>query len=221
MTTIGILSAATVFSMACVSLIGSMKSEVKINVKYSLTIAIGSILGGVLGKWLFNYIVQLAPILDLVTVIQAGMIALLMVIILFFVNKKGMFTLRLTNKLFILLTGFILGLIASFLGIGGGPFNVAILMLCFSMNAKESALNSIFIIFFSQLFSLIYTAFSTGFERFDLSLLPYMVLGGTLGGLLGSFLSQKVKDRHVSIIFNIGIVSIIVINLYNIVHYLT
>src|SRR5699024_11751997 len=56
---IAVLSASTVFAMACVSLITSAKSDVKINVKSSFTIAIGSIIGGLVGKLSFGYIIDM------------------------------------------------------------------------------------------------------------------------------------------------------------------
>ncbi len=217
---VGILSAATVFSMSCVSLFNSTKLDVKINVKSSLVIAAGSIIGGVLGKWLFNILVHEINAPDKVKLIQAIMIGLLMVIIYMFVkNKQNIKTYHLSNAFVIFAIGLCLGNLAAFLGIGGGPLNVAILAFCFSMSARESALNSIFIIFFSQLSALIFTAFSTGFSQFDLSMLPYMIIGGVSGGLIGSKLARKVKDAHVEKIFTVGIVLIILINVANVVGY--
>src|SRR5699024_3827663 len=70
-------------------------------------------------------------------------IAVLMCFIYVFVRyKHKMKTYNMNNIFIIVGIGFILGVLAAFLGIGGGPFNVAILALCFSMNAKESALRS-------------------------------------------------------------------------------
>src|SRR5699024_8599520 len=140
-----VLSASTVFAMACVSLISSAKSGVKINVKSSLIIAIGSILGGITGKLSFHYLIGLFENNEMVSVIQSFIIAILMCLIYIFVrNKSNLKTYELNSIFMIVFIGFILGVLAAFLGIGGGPFNVAILALCFSMGAKESALNSIF-----------------------------------------------------------------------------
>src|SRR5699024_1537065 len=75
---IGILSAATVFAMSCVSLMNSAKQNVRINVKSSLSLAIGSIIGGILGKLSFNHLLESITNADMVTVIQASMIAVLM-----------------------------------------------------------------------------------------------------------------------------------------------
>lgn len=218
--TIGILSAATVFSMSIVSLISSRHNHDKINVKQSLLIAIGSIVGGSIGKLLFNYLIQLINVSDIVTVIQAVMIAILMIMIYILVNHRNkMKTRQIQNAYTIIAIGFLLGLIAAFLGIGGGPFNVAILSLLFAMEAKEAALNSIFIIFFSQLSSLLYTTFTTGFASFNLSMLPFMIVGGMVGGLLGTRLSKSVSNQLVEKIFMSSIIIVIFINCFNIARF--
>lgn len=48
--TIGVLSAATVFSMACVSVIKAAQSKIKVKGRVSLILAAGSITGGIIGK---------------------------------------------------------------------------------------------------------------------------------------------------------------------------
>lgn len=218
--TIGILSASTVFSMAFVSLISAMRRKVTIKVKLSLLIAISSIGGGVIGKYIFNLAVERMQSAELLTLIQASMLAVIMIMIYIFVKFKHHFnTYQLKNPVLIISSGLILGMLAAFLGIGGGPLNVALLTLLFSMNAKEASLNSIFIIFFSQLSSIVFTASTTGFSEFNLTMLPYMVAGGVLGGLFGSRLVIRLKNRTVDQIFLVGIVLIIGINLVNIVKY--
>src|SRR5699024_12273269 len=113
---------------------------------------------------------------------QYFMIVFLFCFIFVFISYKDKMIMFIMNYIFIIVwIGFILGVLAAFLGICGGPFNVAILALCFSMNAKESALNSIFIIFFSQLSALMLLMFTTGFGSLDLSMLLYMLPGGVLG----------------------------------------
>src|SRR5699024_2309164 len=123
----------------------------------------------------------------------------------------------LDNMYMIVFIGFILGILAAFLGIGGGPLNVAILALLFSMGAKEAALNSIFIIFFSQASALLLVTFTTGFSEFDLSMLVFMIPGGIIGGFLGSKTSKFVYDQTVEKIFSAGIILIIFISIWNVV----
>lgn len=218
--TIGILSASTVFSMSMVSLINSVRQDIQIKLKISMMIALSSITGGIIGKVVFNYTVEMINNSDLVTLIQAAIIAGLMVLIFIFVKYKHVLkTYELTNPVIIIGVGFVLGVLAAFLGIGGGPFNVAILTLLFSMKPKQAGLNSIFIIFFSQLSSIVYTASTTGFSKFDLSMLPYMIAGGVIGGLVGSNLVAKIEERTVDKIFLVGIVVIIGISVVNVGRY--
>src|SRR5699024_12278239 len=72
--TIGILSASTVFSMSMVSLINSVRQDIQIKLKISMMIAFSSITGGIIGKVVFNYTVEMINNSDLVTLIQAAII---------------------------------------------------------------------------------------------------------------------------------------------------
>lgn len=216
--TVGILSASTVFAMALVSLLTYQKQDAQINYYKSTCLAIGSVLGGVIGKYSFQLLFAQMVSHDLMTVFQSLAIGLLMLLILIYMRKKQhLKTYQLNNFLLIVAIGFVLGLIAAFLGIGGGPFNMAVLFWLFSMRAKESALNSIFIIFFSQLASLLLTLLTTGFSEFDLSMLIYMIPGGILGGFLGTRISKHVNEGIVEKIFSIGIMLIITICIVNII----
>ncbi|WP_231495779.1 sulfite exporter TauE/SafE family protein [Paucisalibacillus sp. EB02] len=216
--TIGVLSAATVLAMATVSLIKLRISKVAIDRKNGFIIAFGSILGGFIGKWIFNFFVLEIGLEQLIGKIQASVLAILLLIIFIYIKfQKNMVTYQMKNKLGILLAGVLLGLIAAFLGIGGGPLNMALLIFFFSMDAKQASINSIYIIFFSQLSSLILVGTTTGFGSYDLSIIWYMILGGSIGGLIGSIFVQKLTSRRIERIFNIVIVIMILINIYNVV----
>lgn len=218
---ISIMSAATVFSMAGVSLYISLRTGGKVNGKISLFLATGSIIGGFFGKTIFNYIAIKINPLELLTVIQSSLLGVIMIFILYFVNKKNKRTYDMTQKSVVLITGFILGVLASFLGIGGGPLNVAVLMLFYSMGVKESALNSIFIIFFSQLSSLLVIGYTADFSEFNFSVLGLIVFGGIIGGFIGSRLSGRLKENYVQKIFNIGIGALVILNFFNAIRYLS
>ncbi|WP_208586083.1 sulfite exporter TauE/SafE family protein [Gracilibacillus suaedae] len=217
--TIGILSAATVLSMASVSLMKCRKNKaMKVDRTTSSIIAVGSIIGGGSGKALFNLLTISLNIPTITAIIQSTVLAsLLLLIYIYFKKKHKLNTFVLENKLIILGVGFTLGLLSAFLGIGGGPINVAILSLFFSMNTKNAGINSIFIIFFSQLAALVLIACTTGYGNSDLSMLYYMIPGGILGGIIGSTIVTRLSNRHVEKIFNISILFIIGMNVYNIV----
>ncbi|MFC4023569.1 TSUP family transporter [Oceanobacillus longus] len=218
--TIGVLSAATVLSMATVSLIEVRNMDAKIDKTIGLLIAIGSIIGGFLGKGLFNFLVIEISATNVIGMLQSGLLAIILIIIFIYMRYKGLIkAYHLHNKGIILAVGILLGAISSFLGIGGGPLNVAVLYLLFSMNAKNAVVNSTFIIFFSQLSALVLLAFTTGFATYDLSMIGYMIVGGIIGGFIGSNLVRKLSNKRIEMIFNVTILMIILINVYNLFMY--
>ncbi|WP_440897602.1 sulfite exporter TauE/SafE family protein [Amphibacillus sp. Q70] len=215
--TISVLSAAAVFSMATVSMLKARMMKIKLDKTISLLIAIGSIMGGILGKGIFNYLVNTLDIADVVSVFQSAVLALLMIAILILTRQFDKVPhVVIQNKVGIIGVGTLLGLLSAFLGIGGGPLNVIILGLLFSMAPKEASFNSIFIIFFSQLSSLILTGLDTGFAVYDLSVLGYMIVGGVMGGWIGTSFSKFISDQQVRTIFSITIFIILLINVNNI-----
>lgn len=218
--TIGVLSSSTVFSMAVVSLIKAKHSGIKIKGKTSLIIAFASIFGGIIGRNLFNYLITYLQNDAFVSFLQAGILAILMIIIFMFVRFEHMIkTFEVQSNLLISSAGLGLGVLSSFLGIGGGPLNIAILRFMFSMNAKDTMINSIFIIFFSQLSNLLTIGFTTGFGSYDMSMVGYMIIGGILGGFLGIILADKYSDRQIEAIFSTLLNVILFVNIYNMIRY--
>ncbi|NAO99712.1 TSUP family transporter, partial [Halomonas sp. MG34] len=216
--TIGVLSAATVLAMATMSLIKLKDKEVQINKAVSSILAGGSILGGVVGKSIFNVIAVSMNIPTITAIIQSSVLAVLLTLVfIYFLKKDKVKSFAFKNKAGIFAIGLALGFLSAFLGIGGGPLNVTVLILLFAMNTKSAAVNSIFIIFFSQLSALLLIAFTTGYAEYDLSMLLYMIPGGILGGIIGSNFSVKLTDNQIDKIFSVTILVIIFINLSNIV----
>lgn len=218
--TISLLSSVTVFAMAFVSLIEAALLKMRIKWKISLYLAIGSVGGGIIGQFSFKYVVKELANNELVTTIQAITLALLMVFIFLFVkNKHRLTTFQVKNVVVIVSTGIVLGMLSSFLGIGGGPLNVPILAMLFSLKTKDAALNSVFIIFFSQLASLTSIGVSSGFANYDITMLPYMVIGGILGGFLGTKMAHICSDRQIDLVFMIVIICIFLMNVANSLKY--
>ncbi len=218
--TIGVLSSATVFSMAVVSLTKSILSGVNLEGKRTLMIAIGSIAGGVLGRLLFSRFLIILNNESLAKGVQSSILAGLMILVFIVVSYKDRITkLNIKKSAYSFIVGILLGTVSSFLGIGGGPINVAILVLLFSMDTKAAALHSIFIIFFSQLSGSLKIYFSTGFSAYNLDMLYYMIPGGIAGGYFGNTLSNKMKNTHIQKLFNITLILIILINIYNVFRY--
>ena len=97
--------------------------------------------------------------------------------------------------------GLVLGVLSSFLGIGGGPMNLAVLSYFFSMNAKDAATNSLFIILLSQITSLLQTLLTGSLPEFEVVYLVFMVAGGVIGGYLGHFISARLREKQVEQLF--------------------
>src|SRR5699024_8463778 len=180
--------------------------------------AVSSMIGGFIGKEIFINLMKFVENKAVVSFTQSIILAILMLIILIYhLYKDKLKSFHLNHAFFILFIGFTLGIIAAFLGIGGGPFNIAILTLGFSMTAKAASANSIFIIFFSQISSLLTTTFTTGFGDFDLSMLWYIVAGGAIGGIIGSTILTRVSNKYVVHVFTAAVTAIVLVNIYNVI----
>ena len=124
-------------------------------------------------------------------------------------------TFHVTNPLAILFAGFLLGTAASFLGIGGGPINVAFLTLFFSFSMKDAAVYSVAVIFFSQCSNLITTGVTTGFQGYDLKILLLVIPCAVAGGFIGSVLNRKCKESSIQSVFVVAVSAVACLALYN------
>ncbi|MBC2850611.1 sulfite exporter TauE/SafE family protein [Cetobacterium sp. 8H] len=212
LSTVGVLSSITVFSMALVSTFKQIKSGFKIEINMVL-LSLGSILGGGIGETIFDFFLTLFVDQSTAKGIQALIIALLLLVVLF---KNKLPKYHIQNNLIIFMVGIVLGAIAAFLGIGGGPINVAVLIMFFSFSTKNAAISSIFIILLSQLSKILLIMLTTGFSSYNLNMLPFMVIGGISGGFIGASLNKKLKNKQIEKIFNISVISIILLNIYNV-----
>lgn len=215
--TIGLLSTFTVFSMAVVSSIKQYASGIRFDGERTIFISIGSIAGGLAGKLLFSVIISGVKDGSTITAVQSFILALLLSLVLVYLISDNIQNLDIGNKLIIVAAGFVLGIAASFLGVGGGPFNVVLLSLLFSMDSKTAAVHSVLIILFSQSAKILAVFFDTGFGAYDLSLLFYMIPGGIVGGLLGSTFNRKLQGKTIQLLFKIVVICIIALNIYNLV----
>ncbi|OQY32507.1 MAG: hypothetical protein B6241_10955 [Spirochaetaceae bacterium 4572_59] len=214
--TISFLSGTTVLSMTIVTLFRSRKSSVKLDKRIGSLMAAGGIIGGLLGKMLFDLIKAGFGNDRFIGATQSLMLALITTAVVFFtLYKDRIKPFHKDGNIFSISIGLILGGIASFLGIGGGPINLAVLYFFFSMDSKTAALSSIFIIFFSQITNLIFTISSGNVPVFDPFILALMITGGIAGGLLGSHFSRKMTHKEIDHLF-IGIMAVIIlICIYN------
>ncbi|EGT3616248.1 sulfite exporter TauE/SafE family protein [Clostridium perfringens] len=213
--TISVLSSFTVFSMALVSIIKQLSYKSKIDIKNTGALAIGSVLGGLLGQQILTLILNTIES-RIVSLVQSGILALLLIFVYVYMNNKDKVkSYKIDNFILSIVIGIFLGLIASFLGIGGGPINVAFLTIFFSMEAKNAARDSVIIILFSQASKLLSIAAGTGFSGYNLSMLGYMVFGGVLGGFIGAKFNRMFSNEIILKVFNTVVIMIIGLNIYN------
>lgn len=220
--TISFLSGCTVLSMTTYSVIRSkLSGSSKIQQKTGLPLAIGAAIGGVTGKYLFQLIRSLSSDPNRIGAIQA--ICLLIVTLgtlLYTLKKSQIHTYTVTNFLSCILIGLVLGILSSFLGIGGGPINLVVLFYFFSMDTKTAAENSLYIILFSQIASLLSSIVTKSIPIFSIHILILMALGGITGGVAGRVSNKKIDNHRVDQLFIGLMIIMILINIYNIYKYI-
>ncbi len=215
---INFLSGCTVLAMTAMALIRNRSSEIVIHRKIGGIIAVSGIVGGLAGKYLFTLLLDNVSQPEAVKTIQTLILLILTAgVLVFTLFKQRVKPRHHTHAVICILTGLILGLTGAFLGIGGGPINLMVLYLLFAMDSKTAAINSIFVIFFSQLASLILTIASGNVPEFDLSVLILMILGGIAGALTGSAISRRITHHRVDRIFMAVLVLLIVITTSNLI----
>lgn len=211
---ISFYSSVAVLTMSIVSTYKQLKNDVHVNWMFACQISIGAILGGMIGNTVFE---------KLLLVFSEGREVLLIQIVLtvvtlvfsFIYSKNKWSNFSFHSSAFKMGLGFLLGFLASLLGIGGGPINVALLMLLFNFPIKQATVYSIITIFFSQLSKIIIIVSTVDMSRYDLSMLYFIIPAAVLGGFFGSFISKKATDEQVNRIYQWVIILILMLNIYN------
>lgn len=201
--TIGVLSCITVFSMALVSLAKQKQQKADFAADISFPLSIGSVLGGTIGQRVLERIAAGLPNAH-VTIVQNVILSVLVGMIFWYMRHKGsLLTLQMRGILPAAAAGGLLGFLSSFLGIGGGPINVALIVFLFSMSTKSATVCSSLTIFFAQAAKLVTILFHEGFGVYDLSALPAMVPGAVLGGFLGAKFNGQLEEKGIERAFNV------------------
>lgn len=216
--TIGMLSSITVFFMSVVSVGKQMAAKTPIPFDFAVPLALGSVAGGYLGQWLLRTIVAAMHAQALVTVVQNVLLAILILgVYLYMRHKDRIQGKHLSGVPVSLLTGCILGICSAFLGIGGGPIDVAVIIYLYSTATKTATICSLLIILFSQISKLATVALTTGFAVYDLSVAPVMVIGAIAGGFIGAAFNRRCSEETVEKAFNTVQLLVLAIAVFNIV----
>lgn len=215
---IGALSSITVLAMSITTFARQLRKKRQVSIAKLIILGISSAGGGALGQYIFEMMTKGAGNAHTIKIIQNSILLFLIVWIFFYMLFRNKIKpLHLKNIVFYITVGMILGILSSFLGIGGGPLNVAIFMLLFGMEIKEATFASIITIMFAQIAKVAMILIGGGFGSYDLSMLPYMVVAGVVGGLLGSLVGRKISGKVTVIAFNIMQITVMIICVINIV----
>lgn len=215
---IGVMASITVFSMAIVSILKQIKAKTKIPFDTAIPLAIGSVAGGIIGENVLSAIVNFFNANSIVTVVQNAVLAILILCVFVYMkNKSKIKSKELKGIPVSLVVGIFLGFCSSFLGIGGGPINVALIIYLFSYSTKTATICSLVTILFAQISKLTTVALTTGFSEFDLSVTPVMVVAAIIGGFVGAYFNKKCTEKTVEKAFNIIQLVVLGLTIFNII----
>lgn len=216
-TSIGIYSSVAVFTMCVISLARQVRSGFGFDGTMALWVSAGSLVGGIAGE----QVVALATAgLDdaLVKVVQAGVLAVVLVFVLVYtLRQESMPSFVVKSPLAIVAVGLVLGAVSVFLGIGGGPLNVAAFTLFFSLDLKQATVYSLATIFFSQLSKLGLNAASGSLFAVDLAFVPFVVLPAVAGGTLGTRINRAASEATVRRTYVGILVALLALSCFNVV----
>ena len=212
---ISFFSSMAILTMAVVSTAKKMKDGLAIKPGMAALISGGAVVGGFLGNELLRYLVG-GMANEHVQLVQIIVTVIVLAVSIFATSKRDL-RYELKSKAILPVIGVGLGLIAAFLGIGGGPINVPILMIFFGLPIKTATMYSIVIIFFSHASRLITMGFTTegSYGYFDLRFLPFVIIAAALGGFFGANLSRVFSESVVKKLFICALLAVIALNLYN------
>ena len=215
---ISVLSSCAVFAMSLVSVIISAKQirEQKSNLKTMLPLAVGSAVGGVIGEFLFSMLTKSD---SFIRIIQNIILLILMIFVVIYMKGEKKKSLNSDKRYVAVFTGLALGAVSAFLGIGGGPINVAVITLVFGLEIKAAVISSLLTILFAQGMKLLSITIKD-ISAFNIKLLPFVIIAGICGALIGRGLNKKASDKTVNSCFIAIQLVIIILCLFNIIRYI-
>lgn len=214
---INFLSGCTVIGMTCWSVGKSvLKRESQIDLRVSTPLASGAAIGGLIGKQLFSMVARCFDDVNTAGGVQALLLlAATLATLLYTVNRKRLPMLRVRQQGACLLIGLALGTLGTFLGIGGGPFNMAVLYFFFSMSTKVAAQNSLYVILISQSAGIAATALGEGLPAVSPLILAGMVLCGIIGGEVGGRINRQLAEQQATRLLEGAMLLVMAICCYN------
>lgn len=143
---------------------------------------------------------------------------MVLLLVLIFTRFENCFTrFHLTQLPIIFLAGLFVGAFSVFLGIGGGPLNVIVLVGFMSLTTKDSAPYSIAMIFFAQIPKIIKIMIASQPSSFKWQLVPLIIIAAIIGGNIGTRINRQFSNQQVNLIYSCMMAGLLIICLYNIV----
>ena len=215
------LSGVTVILMTVWTLGKTIKRrESVLDLRNTTLLAVSAAAGGLFGKQAYSAAEALFPDPDMAGGVQAALLlAATIGTFLYTLHKDRVRTKKITSVAAILLIGLVLGALGSFMGIGGGPFNVAVLYYFFSMDTKTATQNSLLIVLFSQLSSVLKTTVSGSIPEFPLVILLGMIAAGILGSEAGRRIYRRADEHQATILFEWAMILVMLVSAYNIYNF--
>lgn len=213
--TISFLSSTGVFFMALLNTVKAVRQKTPIDFKLVMMVALGAMAGGLFGAQLFSIGRSIWGD-STIKLLQNALLLVSLIVVLYIMNRVKQ-TYQLQSWFFKLLIGLALGLVSSFIGIGGGPINVVVFFLFFSIDMKNAAVYSLATIVFSQLTNLPSLIMKMDFGSFDFIFLGIIVVGSYIGSQLGSKLRTAFTQKQVQTWFNASMVLLMGIAILNLI----
>lgn len=215
--TVTFLSGCTVIAMSCWN-VGktALKKEAALDLCSTPFLAIGAALGGIAGKKLFSLAAAQFAYPDKAGGVQACLLFIAtLATLLYTIRKDKIAPKQVKSRAAAVIIGLFLGLLGAFLGIGGGPFNVAVLCYFFSMPTKKATQNSLLIVLLSQLSSTMQTIFTTGAPRLDPMILIGMIIAAVAASEAGRHIHRRLDEHRATLCLEVAMLLIMGISVYN------
>ncbi|MBO0488160.1 sulfite exporter TauE/SafE family protein [Vagococcus fluvialis] len=216
---VGFYTTIIVFTMCIVSILKQKSKGFKFDTKVLIGMSVGSIVGGYLGDYVLNLFV-LKFDETYVKFIQSIILLITLAFLIIYtrigpkINKVENPSLLATSLL-----GLFLGSISIFLGIGGGPLNVSLMVIIFGYGMKEAAIYSLSTVFFSQISKIISILIAGNFEKYNLKLVPFLIIVAIIGGYVGTSLNQKMSTKNIELLYVVLMIGLLLLTLTSIINF--
>ncbi|AYE37248.1 sulfite exporter TauE/SafE family protein [Companilactobacillus zhachilii] len=215
---INFYSSFAVFIMSISSTWKQLRSNNKISIGTAVYLSLGSVVGGILGDQSFKLMHSFIGS-DKSVVVQMILVIISLIISLLLLCGR-IKPLYLQGSILMLIVGLFLGWLATLLGIGGGPINIAVFIFLFGIGMRQATIYSIITIFFSQGAKLIQALITRNVFGIDPLLLVAISFAAVFGGLIGAKISNSIDERCIVTVYNAVVFLVLILDSINLVEYL-